>query len=69
MGPSNEETKAKKDKIKIEYINAQSLQGHMDEIKFLVDDREIDVLCICETWLTPFVENRFVKISNFNIFR
>ena len=61
MGQTGHVGKAK-DKIKIEYINAQSLQGHMDEIKLLIDDRNIDILCITETWLLPSVENRFINI-------
>ena len=69
MGQSGKTVQSKQDKIKIEHINAQSLQGHMEEIRFLVDDRKVDVLCISETWLTPLVENRFVNIPNFNIFR
>ena len=57
------------DKIKIVHINAQSVQGHMDEIKLLIKDGNIDILCISETWLLPTVENRFIQIPNFNIFR
>lgn len=62
-------TKVKSDKIKIEYINAQSIQGHIDEIKLLINDRNVDILCVSETWLLPTVENRFINIPNFNIFR
>ena len=59
----------KKDLIKIDHINAQSIQGHMEEIRLLVEDRSVDILCISETWLLPIVDNRYIKIPNFNIFR
>ena len=59
----------KKDLIKIEHINAQSVQGHMEEIKMLIEDRSIDILCISETWLLPLVEDKYVNVPNFNIFR
>ena len=69
MGQVDMMTKVKSDKIKIEYINAQSIQGHIDEIKLLINDRNVDILCVSETWLLPTVENRFINIPNFNIFR
>ena len=59
----------KKDLIKIEHINAQSVQGHIEEIKMLIEDRSIDILCISETWLLPLIEDKYVKVPNFNIFR
>ena len=58
-----------KDKIKIEHINAQSLQGHMEEINLLINDRCINILCISETWLLPSIESKFINIPNFNVFR
>lgn len=53
----------------IEHINAQSLQSHLEEIEILINERHIDILCISETWLTSNVQNRFVSIPNFNIYR
>ena len=69
MGQVDMITKVKSDKIKIEHINAQSIQGHLDEIRLLINDRNIDILCVSETWLLPTVENRFINIPDFNIFR
>ena len=62
-------SKNKKDKIIIEHINAQSIQGHLDEIKLLINYRNIDILCVSETWPLSTIENRFINIPNFNIFR
>ena len=55
--------------LKIGHINAQSLQGNMEEIELLVRERNLDVLCISETWLLPHTPDRFVHIPHFNIFR
>ncbi len=41
----------KKGNLTIEYIKAQSLQSNFEEIKMCVDDRDIDVQCVSETWL------------------
>lgn len=41
----------------------------MDEIEILIHDRNIDILCISETWLLSNIPDSFVNIANFNIFR
>ena len=58
-----------KENIKIDHINAQSLQGNFEEIKMLISERNPDILCISETWLLPFVKDCFVHIPHFNLFR
>ena len=55
--------------LTIEHINAQSVMGHLDEIVSLVNDRNIDVLCVSETWLTPIILDKYVNIPNYNIYR
>ena len=55
--------------IKIEYIDAQSVQGHIEEIEMLIEDRSIDILCISETWLLPLVEGKYINVPNCNILR
>lgn len=59
----------KKDHVKIEHLNAQSLPCHLDEIKFLVEEREVDILCISETWLGSNMPDNFIAIPNFNLYR
>ncbi len=39
--------------LKIEHLNAQSLQGNLEEIKQLMNERDVDILCVSETWLSP----------------
>ena len=40
-----------------------------DEIKMLIVDRDIDILCISETWLDSNVPDDFVNIEGYNLFR
>ena len=35
----------------------------------MLHEENIDILCICETWLDSSIENKYVKISNFNLVR
>ena len=58
-----------KDVLTIEHINAQSLLHNFDEIKLLVMERNIDILCIRETWLHSHTPDALVYITNYNIFR
>ena len=55
----------KKELLFIECINAQSLLCHFDVIEMLLHDRDIDILCICETWLEPSVDSKFIHIPNY----
>lgn len=50
-------------------MNAQSLLYHFDSIEHILINGNIDILCICETWLESNFNDEFLKISNFNIFR
>ena len=69
MGHEISEANVKLDKIKIDHKNAQSLLCHLDEILILVEDRNPDILCISETWLLPYVDDKFISIPNFYVFR
>ncbi|XP_037792643.1 uncharacterized protein LOC119587991 [Penaeus monodon] len=55
--------------VKVEHINAQSLLSKTNDVELLVQEREIDVLCISETWLTNDLEDKYVCFSNYNIYR
>lgn len=62
--------KSRKDgNIVIEHINAQSLLCHKIEVELMLISREIDVLCISETWLTPNIPDVLLNIYNFDIYR
>ena len=41
----------------------------MEEIRLLVSEKNLDILCISETWLQPNVDNYCIRVPNFNIFR
>ena len=55
--------------LTIEHINAQSLLCHLDEVKCLLKTRNIDILCITETWLESNIKDCLVTISDYAIFR
>ena len=57
------------DMIKIDHINAQSVQSHIDEIRLMVKDRDSDILCISESWLLPIIQDNYIDIPSFNVFR
>ncbi len=59
----------KKGNLTIEHVNAQSLQSNFEEIKMCVNDRDIDVLCVSETWLHTNTPDELVNIPNYVIYR
>ena len=59
----------KKELLIIKCLNAQSLLCHFDAIEFMLHQENIDILCICETWLDSSIDNKFIKISKFNVIR
>ena len=55
--------------MKIEHINAQSLLCNLDEIRLLVNERQPDILCVSETWLTKDVLDQHIALPDFNVYR
>ena len=45
------------------------MQPKLDEIEIMLIVRNIDILCVSETWLTPTVQVRFINIPDFEIYR
>ena len=43
--------------------------ANKDEIELLITERNTDVLCVSETWLSPDTPDEHVVIPNYNIFR
>ena len=41
----------------------------MDEIEVMLHDEDIDILCVCETWLDSNIGNNFINIPHFSITR
>ena len=58
-----------KNKVDMVCMNAQSLLSHKDEIDRLVISKNIDILCITETWFLPSMDDSLVNIQFYNIFR
>ncbi len=59
----------KKRNLLIEHVNAQSLLCNFDEIKSLIYERNIDILCISESWLLAHTPDSHVHIPNFDLHR
>lgn len=51
------------------HVNAQSLQSNFEEIKMCVTSRDIDVLCVSETWLQTHTPDVFVNIPDYVLYR
>lgn len=59
----------KRNCLTIEHVNAQSLLSCFEEIKILIQARDIDILCISETWLSSNIPSQYVNIGGYNLFR
>ncbi len=57
------------DYLTIDHINSQSLLANLDEIKMLMSDKKTDILCVSETWLSPYIPDIYVNIPNYKVFR
>ena len=62
-------TNQRSDPIFIKHINAQSLIPKLDNIKLLIENEDLDMLCISDTWLQPNILDDLISIKNYNIFR
>ena len=69
-GNSNDrKTAEKQQKLKIAHINTRSLLSCIDEVKLIILNSKIDILCISETWLEQNIPDRFVNIDGYTLFR
>ena len=59
----------KYDHLKIEHLNAQSLLGNFNQIEAHILSRDIDVMCISESWLLPLTASRFIDIPGYSVYR
>lgn len=51
------------DGLKICHLNAQSVVRKIDELRFIFQDSEIDVICISETWFVTSMPDSLFKID------
>ena len=55
--------------LTIEHINSQSLLCNFNEVKLLIRSRDVDILCVSETWLNANVLDTYIDIPGFKVFR
>ena len=48
------------------HVNARSLAPRMDEINILLQQQQLDILCVSETWLRPDVSSRGCCLQQVN---
>ena len=41
----------------------------MEKIKCLIEDTDVDVLCLTETWLKDNIDSNFIQIDGYELFR
>ena len=51
------------------YFNARSLCPKLDELIILTEDRNPDVICITETWLSQEISSKAISISGYLLYR
>ena len=50
-------------------MNVQSLLCRKSEIEVYLNTKDVDVLCLTETWLTSNIPDSFIDFPGYNIFR
>jgi exonuclease III len=55
--------------LKIVHLNVHYLYPKLDEIKHIIKHQNIDILCLCETFLNNTFSNNELFIENFKMFR
>ena len=53
----------------IAHLNIHFLYPKLDEIKFLTNDQNIDIFCLCETFLNQQFSDNELHITDYNMFR
>ena len=66
---NNYQGEIQKQMLSIIHVNAQSLLCNFNEVELLMNNKEIDILCISETWLTSEILDSYIDIQGFNVFR
>lgn len=49
--------------------NIQSLKSKLDELTLIATSKDLDVICLTETWLSEDIEDDLVRISGYKIMR
>lgn len=59
----------KQSKLKCVCMNARSVVNKIKELKLLVEEENVDVVAITETWLNETITDEEMNISGFVLFR
>jgi len=57
----NRNTQIKSTDMCVGYVNAQSCRNKTDELKALIEDNDIDIMFVVETWLKPGRDNALIN--------
>ena len=55
--------------MRLAHLNVRSLVPSLDDVNILLEDNDIDILCITETWLQPDLDSRFLIFPGYKIVR
>lgn len=55
--------------LKAAHINAQSLIGHIDEVRTLFENESFDIIGISESWLKPSIQSNLVSLPGYSLIR
>ncbi|XP_064119023.1 uncharacterized protein LOC135224031 [Macrobrachium nipponense] len=57
------------DMLTVVHIDAQSLLSHKLEIELMLNEQNIDILCVSETWLYTNISDAFINIPLYDVYR
>ena len=55
--------------VKLVHLNIRSIVKKIDQLRILVQDSDIDVFTVSETWLKPHLHTNIVELNGFRVFR
>ncbi len=55
--------------LKVAHINVRSLYPKIDEIRYLLADASLDILCITEAWLDKTITDSQIKVNGYLVER
>ena len=55
--------------FKIAHLNVCSLRHKVDHVRILLNENDIDILCLTETWLDRNINDSDIKIDGYKISR
>ena len=55
------------DRLNIMYLNSQSIVNKIEELCTTTSDLKPDIICICESWCHPDINNSFLSIPGYKL--